>query len=315
MSTDLSDLERPPGHHRRRRRGADDRAAARAEPVVLMSRNPRSARKPPACGRRAASPHRSARMTRLPCISPIRSRPAPASATRRQHPGSSMRRLPPPSSIWPNSASPSTVAPTAVGASGSEAAHGRNRIVHATGDGTGREIMRALIAAVRPTPSITRAGRRRGAPAARRGQCGQGRARRPVSADALTIATNRVVIATGGIGGLFADSTNPGRMLRPGARARGTCRRNTCRTSNSSSSIRPPRRAVAADAAAHRSDPRRRRGADRRDRRALHGRSAGAELAPRDIVARAVWRHRAADIAPSSMRARIPARISRSAIR
>src|SRR5258708_18497830 len=38
---------------------------------------------------------------------------------------------------------------------GLEAAHGRNRIVHATGDGTGREIMRALIAAVRPRPAIT----------------------------------------------------------------------------------------------------------------------------------------------------------------
>jgi len=38
---------------------------------------------------------------------------------------------------------------------GLEAAHGRNRIVHATGDGTGREIMRALIAAVRRCPSVT----------------------------------------------------------------------------------------------------------------------------------------------------------------
>src|SRR5205814_9185260 len=35
---------------------------------------------------------------------------------------------------------------------GLEAAHSRNRIVHATGDGTGREIMRALIAAVRRCP-------------------------------------------------------------------------------------------------------------------------------------------------------------------
>jgi len=35
---------------------------------------------------------------------------------------------------------------------GLEAAHGRNRIVHATGDGTGREIMRALISAVRRCP-------------------------------------------------------------------------------------------------------------------------------------------------------------------
>ena len=38
---------------------------------------------------------------------------------------------------------------------GLEAAHSRKRIVHATGDGTGREIMRALIAAVRLCPSVT----------------------------------------------------------------------------------------------------------------------------------------------------------------
>ena len=38
---------------------------------------------------------------------------------------------------------------------GLEAAHGRHRIVHAGGDGTGREILRALIASVQRTPSIT----------------------------------------------------------------------------------------------------------------------------------------------------------------
>ncbi|MGO4837994.1 FAD-binding protein, partial [Rhizobiaceae sp. 2RAB30] len=38
---------------------------------------------------------------------------------------------------------------------GLEAAHGRHRIVHAGGDGTGREVMRALCAAIRLTPSIT----------------------------------------------------------------------------------------------------------------------------------------------------------------
>src|ERR1700730_1224677 len=38
---------------------------------------------------------------------------------------------------------------------GLEAAHARRRIVHATGDGTGRAIMRALSDAVRATPSIT----------------------------------------------------------------------------------------------------------------------------------------------------------------
>ena len=91
---------------------------------------------------------------------------------------------------------------------GLEAAHNRNRIVHATGDGTGREIMRALIAAVRACPSITLL---------------EGtEARRLIVEDnaitgvlaagergALVIETGRVVIATGGIGGLFLDSTNP----------------------------------------------------------------------------------------------------------
>ena len=38
---------------------------------------------------------------------------------------------------------------------GLEAAHGRRRIVHVTGDGTGAAIMRALVAAVAATPSIT----------------------------------------------------------------------------------------------------------------------------------------------------------------
>ncbi len=38
---------------------------------------------------------------------------------------------------------------------GLEAAHGRRRIVHAQGDSSGREIMRAVVAAVRACPSIT----------------------------------------------------------------------------------------------------------------------------------------------------------------
>ena len=60
---------------------------------------------------------------------------------------------------------------------GLEAAHGRNRIVHATGDGTGREIMRALDRSGAPLPVDHAAGGRRGAQPDRRGQCHQGRAR------------------------------------------------------------------------------------------------------------------------------------------
>src|SRR5690606_11863983 len=38
---------------------------------------------------------------------------------------------------------------------GLEGAHSRRRIVHARGDGTGREVMRAVVRAVGRTPSIT----------------------------------------------------------------------------------------------------------------------------------------------------------------
>ena len=91
---------------------------------------------------------------------------------------------------------------------GLEAAHSRRRIVHAGGDATGREIIRTLARRVYETASIT--------------VIEAITARRLIVEDnAVTglfcqtkqgpvlFATNRVVIATGGIGGLFLHSTNP----------------------------------------------------------------------------------------------------------
>ena len=91
---------------------------------------------------------------------------------------------------------------------GLEAAHGRRRIVHVTGDGTGAAIMRALVAAVAATPSITVV---EGLEARRllvddRGISGV-LAAGPWSA--CLLATRRVVLATGGLGGLYAHTTNP----------------------------------------------------------------------------------------------------------
>jgi L-aspartate oxidase len=91
---------------------------------------------------------------------------------------------------------------------GLEAAHGRRRIVHAGGHGTGRELVRALIAAVRQTPSITVLEGFE----ARRLLVEDGAVVGVLTAyqgGAATLLTTRVVIATGGIGGLFAQSTNP----------------------------------------------------------------------------------------------------------
>ncbi len=107
---------------------------------------------------------------------------------------------------------------------GLEAAHSRPRILHANGDQTGAEIMRALIAAVRRTPSI------RFLPAQARHICVSGGAVAGVLAtqgdEVLRLPARQVLLATGGIGALFRDSTNPpgavgfGLMLAAAAGAR-----------------------------------------------------------------------------------------------
>ena len=175
---------------------------------------------------------------------------------------------------------------------GLEAAHGRNRIVHATGDGTGREIMRALISAVRSAPSITLL---------------EGvEARRLIVEDnaitgvlaaseggPLVLDTERVIIATGGIGGLFLDSTNPagcfGQGLALAAHA-GARLSDLEFIQFHPTAFDGPSRPLPLVTEAVRGD-----GAiliDEAGHRFM-AEEPGAELAPRDIVARAVWRRRA----------------------
>jgi L-aspartate oxidase len=91
---------------------------------------------------------------------------------------------------------------------GLEAAHGRRRIVHAAGDSTGREIMRAVTAAVRACPNITVLD----GVEARRLLTKDGRITGVLAAQGekpFVLATGQAVMATGGIGGLFSRSTNP----------------------------------------------------------------------------------------------------------
>lgn len=173
---------------------------------------------------------------------------------------------------------------------GLEAAHGRNRIVHALGDGTGREIMRALTAAVGRTPSITvmagfEARRLLVEDNAVRGVLAAG------PSGPVTLATTRVVIATGGIGGLFLDSTNPlgcfGQGLALAARA-GARLADLEFIQFHPTAFDGPDRPMPLISEAVRGE-----GAllvDEAGRRFMAD-QPGAELAPRDVVARAVWRH------------------------
>ena len=176
---------------------------------------------------------------------------------------------------------------------GLEAAHSRRRIVHAGGDSSGREIMRPLTRLARETPSITLiegfAARRllvedntvKGVLA----ETGRG----PV-----VFETGRVVIATGGIGGLFQYGTNPagswGQGLALAAKA------GAAMADLEFIQFHP----TALDSASFPlkliSETVRGEGAilvDETGHRFMAG-VPGAELAPRDVVARAVWRHMAA---------------------
>jgi L-aspartate oxidase len=175
---------------------------------------------------------------------------------------------------------------------GLEAAHGRNRIVHATGDGTGREIMRALISAVRRCPSITLLE----GVEARRLIVEDNTIKGVLAANergALILNTERVVIATGGIGGLFVDSTNPagcfGQGLALAAHA-GATLSDLEFVQFHPTAFDGPSRPMPLVTEAVRGD-----GAiliDETGHRFM-AEISGAELAARDIVARAIWRHRA----------------------
>jgi hypothetical protein len=91
---------------------------------------------------------------------------------------------------------------------GLEAAHGRRRIVHAAGAATGAEIMRALAEAVRRTPSVTVLEGME----ARRLLARDNRVLGVVAVGPhgpIALPASRVVLAIGGIGGLFAHTTNP----------------------------------------------------------------------------------------------------------
>jgi len=95
---------------------------------------------------------------------------------------------------------------------GREAAHSARRIVHVQGDMAGKAIMAALTNAVRNTPSIRIIeGFVAEALLAADGAVTGVQLRRTddVTARPLTIATRALVLATGGIGHLYAVTTNP----------------------------------------------------------------------------------------------------------
>jgi L-aspartate oxidase len=109
----------------------------------------------------------------------------------------------------------------------------------------------------------------------------------------IVLATRRIVLATGGIGGLFVDTTNPGVSFGQGlglaARA-GAELRDLEFIQFHPTALDGPERPMKLVSEAVRGE-----GAvlvDERGERFLAN-EPGAELAPRDVVARGIWRHMA----------------------
>ncbi|GJD48778.1 L-aspartate oxidase [Methylobacterium crusticola] len=168
---------------------------------------------------------------------------------------------------------------------GLEAAHGRRRIVRAGGDATGPTVLGALIRAVAAAPSVSvRVGRAvRLLRDADGGVAG-------IGLSAGSCPARAVVLATGGIGGLYAATTNPegatGSGLALAARAGAVLRDvEFVQFHPTAIAVRPGGSLPLATEAL------RGEGAvlvDRGGGRVMAG-VAGGDLAPRDVVARAIF--------------------------
>ena len=176
-----------------------------------------------------------------------------------------------------------------------EAAHGARRILHVKGDTAGRAIMAALTAAARATPSIQvlegwgareliiRDGQIAGIELARAGAS--------PATPSLVLDASAVVLATGGSGQLYAITTNPresrGEGIAIAARAGATI------ADAEFVQFHPTAINIGRDPAPLATELLRGEGAvlingrGERFMRALH---QDAELGPRDIVARGVYR-------------------------
>jgi len=173
-----------------------------------------------------------------------------------------------------------------------EAAHSERRIVRVNGDRAGAAIMAALIAAVRKTPSIevlegygaeqlrVEDGHVTGLVV---------RDRRGGLADRLLLPTRAVVLATGGIGHLYAVTTNPAEARGEGLAI--AARAGALIADPEFVQFHPTAVDIGRDPAPLATEALRGEGAaiiDREGRRFMPEVHPDAELAPRDVVARAV---------------------------
>jgi L-aspartate oxidase len=173
-----------------------------------------------------------------------------------------------------------------------EAAHSERRIARVGGDMAGTAIMQALIAAVRRTPSIRVMEGFVAEQLRAEGQYVTGlvaRDRRGGLSDRLHFPTRAVVLASGGVGHLYAVTTNP-----PEGRGEGlamAARAGALVADAEFVQFHPTALDVGRDPAPLATEALRSEGAtivDRAGRRFMFDHHPDGELAPRDVVGRAV---------------------------
>ena len=178
---------------------------------------------------------------------------------------------------------------------GQEGAHSARRIMHAGGDATGREIMRALGVAVSQAAHIdVRSGWIARELLVEAGRVVGARVR-TAAGEEVTVRAGAVVLATGGIGFLFARTTNPRTAVGDGLAM--AARAGAQLADLEFVQFHPTAMDIGGDPLPLATEALRGDGAilvDDLGVRFMAGAHPEGDLAPRDVVARAIWRQRAA---------------------
>jgi L-aspartate oxidase len=173
---------------------------------------------------------------------------------------------------------------------GREAAHSKNRIVHAHGDQTGAEVARTLVARVRETKRIRVLEKARVLDLiVRRGTCYGVRA--SIAGKAVEIIADATVLATGGCGQIYRYTTNP--VVATGDGFAIAHRAGVTLADMEFVQFHPTALDTRENPLALISEAVRGEGAilvNAKGVRFMKGRHRLAELAPRDVVARAIFR-------------------------
>jgi L-aspartate oxidase len=175
---------------------------------------------------------------------------------------------------------------------GREAAHSTNRIVHARGDQTGAEVQRTLVEKIRENPRIKVLENARVLDLVDDGDCCIG-VRASVAGQAVEIIADATVLATGGCGQVYRYTTNPQVATGDGfaiAHRAGVRLADMEFVQFHPTALDTPENPLALVSEAVRGE-----GAvllNAEGERFMPGRHKLAELAPRDVVAREIFRER-----------------------